>query len=680
MNPKLIVIDSEDGLWDLYIKVAAAEYVTYDTETTGLSSSDRVIGFSICFDEDSAYYVILEEWKDGQLIPKPYVNQAKDIVDLLLDKKLIMHNGLFDCRITESFFKISLIDALHTDTMIMAHVLDENRSVALKELGRTMFGEDATLEAQAVRDSIQKNGGSLTKANYEMYKADSYILAKYGAKDALLTMKLFMTMLPQLIDKGLFEFFYEDESMPLLKGPTYELNTTGMLVDVHKLIEFEKSLEAESAELYTYIHSEIREKVKDKYPGTNKKNTFNIGSNQQLSWLLYGQYGLECATLTDSGKDLCKALGLRIPYTRTAKKDFIAFVAFRKGKFGLITVRDPWAYLACDKQALEKHAKRYKWIRALLDYNKKQKLLNTYVKGTLERLQYSIIRPQYLQHGTMTGRYSSTNPNFQNLPRGDQRIKDCIIARKGKVFVSADFSQLEPRIFSYYSQDPNLMQAFDGTSDFYSVVGMAVYDKCDCTPQKDGPNSFGVKYKKLRDLAKTIALASAYGATPYRLSHTTGKNTEETKEDMLAYFEKFPGVRQMMVEAHDQAKTNGYVTNLFGRVRHLPDAVHIPKGVDHWDLDTASRNVLNMACNFRIQSTGASIVNRAAIRFHSQCKKFNLSAKLVSQIHDELVVECPEEQAEAVSALLRDAMENTVTLVGVPLEAIPRITKSLKKP
>jgi DNA polymerase-1 len=107
------------------------------------------------------------------------------------------------------------------------------------------------------------------------------------------------------------------------------------------------------------------------------------------------------------------------------------------------------------------------------------KLLNTYIKGLGSKVQYGIIRPNFLQHGTTSGRYASRNPNFQNLPRDDERIKQCVTARPGKVFVSADQSQLEPRVFASYSQDKRLMDAFNGASDFYSVVGMEVYDKFD---------------------------------------------------------------------------------------------------------------------------------------------------------------------------------------------------------
>ncbi len=138
----------------------------------------------------------------------------------------------------------------------------------------------------------------------------------------------------------------------------------------------------------------------------------------------------------------------------------------------------------------------------------------------------------------------------------------------------------------------------------------------------------------------------------------------------------------MMLEAHEFAKKQGYVTNLFGRKRRLPEALFIGKQygkVKHWDLPYEARGLLNQACNFRIQSTGASIVNRAAIAFYNACQEAGLECKLVSQIHDELVAECNEEDAEMVSTLLQSAMEHTTILPGVSLEAIPRITKTLAK-
>lgn len=698
MKPQLIVIDSPEDIDTLTQYLADKEFIAYDCETTGLTTRHEVIGFSVCAEEGKAYYVVLAKWNkaENKLAYIQYnLERSRILIQSLVGKNLIAHNAVFDCMMAEAYFKVRLIDSIHTDTMILAHLLDENRRVGLKELGYTLFGESSTEEQKEMRASVSANGGLLTKDHYEMFKADSELLGRYGAKDAWLTYKLFIALVPDLYEQGLDSFFYDEESMPLLRGPTYDLNTTGLQTDLKALTTLKKTLQAECLEAKDFIYQEIAAHIKDKYPGTKKANTFNIGASQQLSWLVFGKLGLEFGTLTKGGKTVCKELGLKLPYTYAAKKSFIATCEIRKDEVwqpeakvnGKLVrskkVKDPWAYIACDKETLKKLAPKHKWIQRLLEYQRKTKLLNTYVEGIEERVQYGVLHPSFLQHGTVTGRYSSRNPNLQNLPREDQRVKDCFVARQGKVFVSADYSQLEPRVFAYYSKDQRLMSAFNGETDFYSVVGMEVYAKYDCTPQKDGSDeAFGVKYKRFRDLSKVIALASAYGATPAKLATTTGKSIEDTSNDMETYFERFPGVKTMMLDAHTLVKEHGYVTNIFGRKRRIPEAKRITKlygRIAHEDLPYDARKLLNMACNQRIQGTGASLINRAAIKLYSDLKELNIKAKLVSQIHDELVVECDVQDAENISLLLQNAMENTNLLEGVPLEAIPRISNTLSK-
>lgn len=136
----------------------------------------------------------------------------------------------------------------------------------------------------------------------------------------------------------------------------------------------------------------------------------------------------------------------------------------------------------------------------------------------------------------------------------------------------------------------------------------------------------------------------------------------------------------MMLESHKMAKRDGQVKNLFGRPRRMPEAKRITKlygDVDHAELPYEARNLLNLAVNHRIQSTGASIVNRATIAFHKFKTMAGIDCRLVCQVHDSLIVECNHEDAEGVLALLQEAMENTVTLPGVPLEAIPKIGNNL---
>lgn len=697
MKPELIVIDSTEGIVQLQEYLSDKEYIAYDCETTGLTTKDEVIGFSVCAEENKAFYVILSEWhstSNGMM----YFKDSKEYLSLinsLVGKHLIMHNGTFDCMMAEAYFKVNLIDSLHTDTMVLAHLLDENRRVGLKELSSSMFGDNSADEQREMKESVLKNGGQLTKDNYEMYKADPYLLGKYGAKDALLTFKLFTELVPQLYEQGLDKFFYEEESMPLLKGPTYQLNTIGLQVDPNRLAMLKKTLEAECLEAKAFIHQEIHEHIKDKYPGTKKTNVFNIGASQQLSWLLFGKLGLEFNTLTKGGKSACKALGLRLPYTQTAKRDFIAICENSKNEIyeaeALVNgkkrrakkIKDPWGYIACDKTTLKKLAPKYKWIERLLEYQRKLKLLNTYVEGIEERVRYGVIHPSFLQHGTSSGRYSSRSPNFQNLPRDDKRIKECIVARPGKVFVGADYSQLEPRVFAFTSGDPKLIASFKSGDDFYSVTGIEVYDKLECVPLKDGhPKAFGVLYPKLRQDSKVFTLASTYGATGHQLAPLMNKSADEAQRDIDNYFEKFPDVARMMTDSHEQAKSKGFVTSYFGRPRRIPEAKRINKlygNLTHAELPYDARKLLNLAVNHRIQSTAASIVNRAAIRMDNNCKQASIPCKIVLQVHDSLVIECNESDAETVSLLLQDAMETAVQLEGIDLEAIPRIGRNLSE-
>ncbi len=660
-------------------------FVAFDTETTGLSHDAEVVGFSVSADIELGYYVVLKRWDKvnatlNEVIP---AEVGSLVLEMLTTKKLIMHNGVFDCAKVCYNFNIDLMPSLHTDTLILGHLLNENRPNGLKELGSFLYGENAKAEQAAMKESIKANGGVITKEKYELYKADAELIGHYGAKDAILTLKLFYDLVPQLFDEGLDKFFYDDESMPLLRGPTYEMNNAGLRVDSEKLQKLKGTIEAECLELKAYIYDQITPSVKDKYPGTNKRNTFNIGSSEQLSWLLYHVLKNEFHTLTDTGREICKALDLKLPYAPATKRAFIETVLLNQGQVyndAGKRIGAPWKYLKCDKEALDKLAPKYKWVAKLLEYSKAQKILKTYVIGIQERITYGIIRPSFLQHGTTSGRYSSRNPNFQNLPRNDKRIKDCIVARPGMVFVGADYSQLEPRVFASQSKDEKLLACFASGEDFYSVIGAEVFNRKNCSLIKDADDSFASLYPKERDIAKVVALSSTYGTTAAKMAPAIKRPIGEAQEVIDKYFDSFPSVYLFMLESHEQAKSQGYVTNLFGRKRRMPEALEIKKvygNSAHDELPYNIRNILNLAVNHRVQSTGASIVNRASIEFHRKIKSEGLQAQIVLQVHDEIVVECPKEDAQTVAMYLKVAMEKAVELPGVNLEAIPKIGKTL---
>ncbi len=698
----LITVETLEQLEALSLYLEDKEFVAYDIETNGLDKGCKIIGLSVCAEVDVAFYVILSYWDVNYLYLKDLetLQGIKPLLHQLATKKLIMHNATFDCMITEDFFGISLIQFVHTDTMVLAHLLDENRMIGLKELGVSIFGEDSRTEQVEMKESVYKNGGVLTKALFELYKADRYLLAKYGAKDALLTLKLFYHLVPDLYEQGLDAFFYEDESMPLLRGPTYELNTMGLRVDPDKLQKLKGELQADCMEAKAFIYQEIALHIKAKYPGTGKSNTFNIGASKQLSWLLFVKLEQRFYTLTKGGKAVCKALGLKIPYTDVAKRELVAMLQECKGrvyeeaKYNPKTkkmgrpkkVADYWHYFGCGKETLSKYAAKYKWVEKYLEYAKDLKILNTYVDGIQKRMTYNIIRPNFKQCGTTSGRYSSSNPNFQNLPRDDKRVKACIVARPGKVFVGADYSQLEPRVFASLSADAILLASFKNGDDFYSVVGREVFNKDGCSLKKDEKESFAKLYPKERQIAKTIALAIPYGATSFQLSRSIDNTPDECQEIIDNYLDRFPGVHELMLNAHEEGKTQGCTKNLFGRPRRVPAALGLKKiygATPHGELPYDARNMLNLLMNHPIQSTGASIMNRAAIAFN-KVSKINAQTdpdwtlvSIVLQVHDELVLEGPENLGPAMAEVLKDVMENTTVLPGVDLIAKPVIAYNL---
>jgi DNA polymerase-1 len=285
-----------------------------------------------------------------------------------------------------------------------------------------------------------------------------------------------------------------------------------------------------------------------------------------------------------------------------------------------------------------------------------------------------------MQIGTTSGRYSSKMPNFQNLPRDDKRVKSCIVARPGKVFIGSDYSQLEPRVFASFSGDERLLACFENGDDFYSVIGASVFGVKGCSLKKDDKDSFAKKYPEYRQISKAISLSATYGTTAGKMAQVLNKSQDEAQGIIDDYFESFPSVKQLMLKAHNDAKANGRVTNLFGRPRRMPDALMIGRlfgKTAHADLPYEYRNVLNLAINHTIQSTGASIMNRAAIAFHTNCKLLSQydpkwkEVRIIMQVHDEIIAEGPEELRTQMIEVLKDAMENTVILPGVKLIADP---------
>lgn len=263
-----------------------------------------------------------------------------------------------------------------------------------------------------------------------------------------------------------------------------------------------------------------------------------------------------------------------------------------------------------------------------------------------------------------------------------------MVARPGKVFVGADHSQLEPRVFASVSGDPTLCGCFARGEDFYSVVGAPIYGITDCSMFKNDTNSFARLHEDLRDKSKIFSLSTPYGRTAGFQASEMGCSVDEAKDLIERYFSAYPNVELMMLNYHAIVKRDGVVYSLFGRPRRIPEAKNIDKtygNKSHSELPYVARNLLNLAMNHPVQSSAASIVNRGAIAFHARVRAKAiedprwLEVKIILQVHDSLIAECPEVLGQDVAALMRDCLENTVELPGVKLEAIPKIGTDLSQ-
>ena len=681
-NENLIVISTEEEIRALIAKLRDKEYISLDSETTGVHKDCEVVGLSVCAELHEAYYIIAAIWdkETKQLIRLPTDQAIKDLLTLLLSKSLILHNAIFDVEVLHRQYGIFLMPAVHTDTMCLAHLLNENISAALKERAYVEFGEDSKKEQEEMQKSVITNGGRWEKkrgGEKDMYMADPFILGYYGAKDALLTLKLFYLYIPQLYDQNLDTYFY-NETMPLFRGPTYDLNTHGIKIDTAYLQQLESDLTQEIHTLTAKVLFDIQPYIKDKYPGTNKKNTFNIGASQQVAWLLFVHLQNEWFTLTDGGKVIAKEILGKLPYSLADKRQFTkALLTYTnaKGKGKKLE-----QCVKCDKKTLSKLKKKHEWVDTLLKLRAAEKLLSTYVLGIKSKLRYGILYPSFLQCGTKGTRYSSRNPNGQNLPRDDKRIKKMFIARPGKVFVGGDEDQLEVRVFASFAQDERLLAAFTQGLDPYSIVGMDIFAKTDCSPYKEGrPDAFGVKYKAERQAAKNVLLAATYGVNKFRLSDMIDRDTTFCQSVIDDYFEQYPKVKQLQLNSHKEAIANGVVYSLLGRPRHLPEAKFIKKlgHMEHSDLPYDLRTVLNSAVNSRIQMTAGEVLNRSAVMAYNMFKEKKLNVSIVLQVHDELILECDEDRGEEVRQILQHCMETAVSLPGVALKCSPKIAKTV---
>ena len=323
------------------------------------------------------------------------------------------------------------------------------------------------------------------------------------------------------------------------------------------------------------------------------------------------------------------------------------------GKLGLPHGKKTKTGWSTNADVLEKLRYEAPIVGAVLEYRQYAKLKSTYADGLLKAMDPDgRVRTSFQMTVTATGRLSSTEPNLQNIPtRTDlgSEIRRMFIPADGCVLVDADYSQIELRLLAHISGDRDMQAAFLSGGDFHAETAAKVFHVA--------PDQVT---HEMRRQAKAVNFGIVYGISAFSLSQDIGVTVAEAKAYMEAYFATFPGVRKYMDDIVERAREQGYVETLFHRRRDLPELKS-----SNFNLRSFGERV---ALNMPIQGTAADIMMLAMVAVHRRLKAELPAARLVLQVHDELIVECPETEAERAAALLKEEMERVVTL-SVPLTA-----------
>ena len=320
-------------------------------------------------------------------------------------------------------------------------------------------------------------------------------------------------------------------------------------------------------------------------------------------------------------------------------------------KLGLPVYKKTKRGYSTDVDILEKLRPEHPVIEKILEYRSLMKLNSTYVEGLIQYINETTKRIHSYFHQTITatGRISCTDPNLQNLPSHEgegKNIKKAFKAKEGYVFVDADYSQIELRVLAHIAKDENMIKAFQNDEDIHKEVASKV---------------FGVAMSKVtkeqRSRAKAVNFGIIYGITAFGLSQQLKIDRKQSQKYIDNYLKKYSGIKNFMDEIIKKAEENGYVETIFGRRRYVPEL----KSNNYMVRQFGSR----VAMNTPIQGTAADIMKIAMNNTYDNLK--NLDAKIILQVHDELIIEVKEEEKEKAKEILKESMENAAKL-DVPLK------------
>lgn len=579
---KYEAVTTQKQLDELVEQLSKQKAFAFDTETTSVDTFEaELVGISVAWKAGEAYYIPVGHADGTQLKCEDVVKSLKSVFE---DERIgkVGHNVKYDW---EMLCKYGIRTAnIIMDTMVAAFLLNSlGRSQSLADLAYSELG----IEMIPISDLI---GTGKTQTTFDQALIEA--ATTYAAEDADVSWRLYESLAPKLTEKDLDRLGDETEwpLIPVLG----DMELAGIELDVSFLEKFKVSLDKRIGELTTQIYEAAGQE-------------FNIGSPMQLSQILYGRLALPT-------------------------------VGFKKGKTGFSTA----------VAELEKLRSLHPIIPLIMQYRELDKLKSTYVDALPSMVKSDgRIHTSFNQTIAQTGRLSSTNPNLQNIPVRTElgrEIRQAFVAPKGRVLVSADYSQIELRVAASLAKDEEMIQTFKDGIDLHQQTAAQLFD----VPLDEVT-------KEMRYNAKTINFGVLYGMSAHGLSVATGMDQKQAGEFIKRYFEVRPALARYIEATKKFALDHEYTATLFGRRRPCPEI----KSSNFQVRQAAER----MAVNVPIQGTAADIYKLAMI---AVADKLGPESKLLLQIHDELIVETDEAKGQEVAEMMKETMENVYDL-GVPL-------------
>ena len=581
----------------LIVRIRSLKKMSLDFETTSVNTLEaEIIGIAVALKEGEAFYIPVGHGQKSEISEEEIFSKFAPIFEDHTIKKL-GQNLKYECKILLN--RGIRLQGIETDSMIAAYLLDSSRThYDLDTLAEEWIDGYKTIHYDELIDPKTQT----------LLDADLERVTEYAGEDADIALRLCNRFTPLLEKQGLMPVWKEIDGplVPVLA----EMEYNGILIDTDRLADISKELKSNMEKLKSQIVESAGE-------------DFNLNSTQQLGVILYEKLGLP--VLKKTGKT-------KRPST--------------------------------DEATLSQLASMHPLPALLLEYRKNIKLKNTYVDvlPTLIQPNTGRVHTSFQQTVTATGRLSSNNPNLQNIPVRDtigKRIRSAFIAGKGNILISADYSQIELRIFAHLSEDKSMIRAFRDNIDIHANTAALM---------------FGIPVEEVseeqRRAAKVINYGISYGMGPYRLSHELGISMSEAKNFIEDYFEKFPGLRDFMRRVLEEASSYGKVLTIYGRKRPVPELLGKPV-----------KNLRNLShpqrfsINHVVQGTAADIIKIAMARVYTDIVENQRPVKMLLQIHDEILLECPEDIADETAGRLREIMEHAADL-RVPLSVDVGIGKN----